>query len=498
MSKQFNDEFDRLRRRIRVWRFTVTALLVAVFASAILYTVSATYKRWRQQEEIKRQVELASQKKLQTDREHRKTRIQRDIKDLQLSGKVLMGTAQYERALSTFRQAAALIDKDTDPLSWADSQNHVAVALQRMAQFAEAIHLLEQVVQIRERELGPDAPELANALHNLARLFHDTNRLEEAEALMRRALAIKQMWYGVEHPNVVATLNNLAQLLHDTNRPGEAEALMRQVLAIDEKWYGAKNRQFASHLNGLAFLLMNTNRLDEAESLMRRALAIDEQTHQIDHPETDANLSNLAKLLRATNRLKEAEAVMRRSLAIDERVYGIDHPNVASNLNALPHILMDSKRLSEAEPLLRRALKIDELALGTEHPTVAIRLNSLGLLLQDTNRLEEAESMMRRAVQIFVTFLRTNGHEHQHMHAGIENYKLLLKELGRNDDEIDQQLSEIMNAKTIEKRMSKVNRLQPSTFCVRHSIFRPLQPFSRTVSRGIVMQQTDDTAMTTR
>ena len=51
---------------------------------------------------------------------------------------------------------------------------------------------------------------------------------------MRRALAIDETSFGPDHPNVASDLNNLAQLLQATNRLAEAEPLMRRALAIDE------------------------------------------------------------------------------------------------------------------------------------------------------------------------------------------------------------------------------------------------------------------------
>ena len=49
---------------------------------------------------------------------------------------------------------------------------------------------------------------------------------------MRRALAIDEASYGPDHPNVAIRLNNLAQLLQATNRLGEAEPLSRRCLEI--------------------------------------------------------------------------------------------------------------------------------------------------------------------------------------------------------------------------------------------------------------------------
>ena len=63
-------------------------------------------------------------------------------------------------------------------------------------------------------------------------MLQATNRLAEAEPLMRRALAIDEKSYGPEHPDVAIDLNNLAQLLQATNRLAEAEPLMRRTVLI--------------------------------------------------------------------------------------------------------------------------------------------------------------------------------------------------------------------------------------------------------------------------
>ena len=51
---------------------------------------------------------------------------------------------------------------------------------------------------------------LATGLNNLALLLQDTNRRGEAEPLYRRALAIGEASFGPDHPDVANRLNNLA------------------------------------------------------------------------------------------------------------------------------------------------------------------------------------------------------------------------------------------------------------------------------------------------
>jgi tetratricopeptide (TPR) repeat protein len=252
--------------------------------------------------------------------------------------------------------------------------------LDAKADYAEAEQLKRRALAIGENSYGPDHPNLAVRLNNLALLLFRMNRLAEAEPLYRRALAIDENSYGPDHPNLGTRLNNLAQLLQDTDRLAEAEPLMQRALAIDEKNFGPNHPGVAIDLNNLAVLLKVTDRHAEAEPLIRRALAVLEKSVKRDHPDVASALNNLATLLQDTNRFAEAEPLMRRALAIDERSYGPDHRNVAIRLNNLSQLLQATNRLAEAEPLMRRALAILHTSLGPDHPsTVTVRNNLVAL-----------------------------------------------------------------------------------------------------------------------
>ena len=54
---------------------------------------------------------------------------------------------------------------------------------------------------------------MAIRLNNLAVVLQDTDRLTEAEPPLRRALEIDEKSYGPDHPEVATRLSNLAQLL---------------------------------------------------------------------------------------------------------------------------------------------------------------------------------------------------------------------------------------------------------------------------------------------
>ena len=84
----------------------------------------------------------------------------------------------------------------------------------------------------RGGDCGADRAAVQSARHVCSTRRRTTPRPSRS---MRRALAIDEESYGPDHPNVAIRLNNLAHLLQATNRLAEAEPLMRRALAIDEK-----------------------------------------------------------------------------------------------------------------------------------------------------------------------------------------------------------------------------------------------------------------------
>jgi tetratricopeptide (TPR) repeat protein len=269
-----------------------------------------------------------------------------------------------EYALKVVEQFTQFEEEDIESwLIWDLMRPH----MDRVTKYAEALGIYSPTTLLMMR---------------LATLLKIKALYREAELLVRRVLKIEEDSFGPQHPNVARELGNLAILLQATNRLPEAESLMRRSLQIDEASFGPQHPNVAIRLNNLAQLLHATDRLSEAEPLMRRALQIDEASFGPQHPNVARNLNNLAQLLQDTNRLSEAEPLMRRALQIDEDSFGPQHPEVAMDLNNLARLFQATNRLSETEPLMRRALEISEMSLGTEHPKTQLVRGNLDLLLE--------------------------------------------------------------------------------------------------------------------
>jgi Tfp pilus assembly protein PilF len=66
--------------------------------------------------------------------------------------------------------------------------------------YSPARPLFERALAINEKVLGPEHPDTATSLDNLAGVLHDRGELVGARSLLERALAIREKALGSEHP----------------------------------------------------------------------------------------------------------------------------------------------------------------------------------------------------------------------------------------------------------------------------------------------------------
>ena len=231
------------------------------------------------------------------------------LKNIQLS---------YAASATQYRQAARLVPQD-EALTQAAYLNAEGSAWIAAGQYAEAQPPLEYALALREKGLGPEHPDVAVSLNNLAEIYRAQGRYADAEPLHKRALALREKGLGPEHPQVAQSLNNLAILYYGQGRYADAEPHLKRALAILVKALGPEHPDIALSLNNLADLYYTQGRYADAEPLYQRALALREKALGPEHPDVAVNLSSLAELYRAQGRYADAESHFQRALAISEK-----------------------------------------------------------------------------------------------------------------------------------------------------------------------------------
>ena len=89
----------------------------------------------------------------------------------------------------------------------------------RLRRNIEAEPLLRRAIEIQEKALGANHPDLAKCLNNLAEVYQAESKYSE----------IDQESLGPDHPELNWILKNYAELLRLTNRSAEAKEMESKI-----------------------------------------------------------------------------------------------------------------------------------------------------------------------------------------------------------------------------------------------------------------------------
>ncbi len=116
-------------------------------------------------------------------------------------------------------------------IEW-DILTQEVASLYRNGQYDRAVVVAKKALEVAEKNAGPNHPDLATSLNNLALLYKDQGEYAQAERLYKRSLAIDEKALGPDYPDVAISLNNLAALYDTQGQYALAEPLFKRSLAI--------------------------------------------------------------------------------------------------------------------------------------------------------------------------------------------------------------------------------------------------------------------------
>ena len=207
----------------------------------------------------------------------------------------------YEKAIAVVESSRGA----EDPLLLPILENLTRLYMKEWA-FSKAIRTSRRICSIREKTLGPEDPDTASSLNQLATLYldsvrllprsdqspsiapnangeavrsasqtgsvddenapDDAGRLATAEALYRRVLAVQEKIFGAANNRLVDVLQNLGEVQHAEGQRDQAESYGRALRIIEES-FGKKDLKLAGPLQHMADLKVEEESYSEAGEL---------------------------------------------------------------------------------------------------------------------------------------------------------------------------------------------------------------------------------------
>ena len=272
--------------------------------------------------------------------------------------------------------------------------------LMKLGNYRQAYPYLQRALDIRENILGPEHPDTALSLHDLADLYFDQRDYEHAYSYLDRTIAIQRKALNAEHPDLAWSLHDLGVLYTTSGKYEQAESFFQQALSIYEKIYGPEHPKTAWILDDLAGSYTSQGLFDQARPLYDKVLAIRQKSLGPEHPDMAWILNDLANLYAYQKQYDQARPLYEQALTIRQKVLGPEHPDTATVLYNLAYFYADQGLYDEARPLYEQALAIRQKVLGPEHPDTAAVLNDLATLYANQAQYDQARPLYEQALAI--------------------------------------------------------------------------------------------------
>lgn len=279
--------------------------------------------------------------------------------------------------------------------------------------------LRERALEIRRAVYGTDNLFVASSLMDVGKIKRSQALPREAKAAYREAIEIQNRLLGRDHPDVAESMIFLADLEREyLDNESVAESLYVNALMIQRNTFGDEHPSLLHGLGNLSKLFSDRGEHTEAERLMRQSLSIRRKVFGPEHPATAEGIGHLAHELHRQGRLDEAERLYRESLELWEELHRPDHLTISGSLVVLGNLLVDKGEYEEADTLFERALKIRRLHLGENAGPLVI--GARARLHAHREDFHDAEKLYNRALLMLTADSPLQHNDVRRLHREME------------------------------------------------------------------------------
>jgi CHAT domain-containing protein/tetratricopeptide (TPR) repeat protein len=323
-------------------------------------------------------------------------------------GAYLCASAHYNEAESLFTLARQINTEIQGPECNDVARNTVNLAIlyKELGRYEEAIKSFHEALAIFRKNVDPHDAIIGTCLHNLCYTLWESGYLAEAGLACESSYTIWSKAYGTENPNIARNLSMRANIYYDQKRYHEAESLYTESLRIREKTLGPSHPEVATVLNGLSTVYWSTGQYDKSIEYLTRALDIWTESLGASHPRNAIALMNLADSYRHLGRKDESLAMLNKALNIVKAAYGENHPNIASIYSQMADLYFEEGDYNKAESLAEKTIELRQQFYGSQNPTLSSNERKLARILACKGEYSKSLEHYRRFLDFSQSFIR--------------------------------------------------------------------------------------------
>jgi tetratricopeptide (TPR) repeat protein len=239
--------------------------------------------------------------------------------------------------------------------------NKLGVVYTQMKDYDKALPAFETALAIKRKRYKQNAAGITIVVTNLGELYRRKKDWAKAEQLHLEAITDKELEFGPDHPTLIASLNDLALVFRDEKKLDEAIPHLTRAMELARKGTheGAKV-ELATTMHNMAEIHAGKGQLDQALPLYTEALEIRRKELGADHPYVAETLNSYANLLIAMGKFEDALPQFDEAIRIRKSEFGAADGRTLGSMSNKAIALDRLNRKDEAEALRAEVKRLRE------------------------------------------------------------------------------------------------------------------------------------------
>ena len=280
-------------------------------------------------------------------------------------------------------------------------------------------------------------PEMAAFYDELALLYDNMGKYNEALSLLLKALEMRKCILQEEHPDMVQSYTSIGLVYYELTEYDNALEYLNYALDLANKiWTGAFSFK-ADIYNNLGLVYRNIDEYEKAEDFYKRSLQIRKSIYPKNHPLVLAIKNNIAQVYASEKKYEEA-AVLYEMVVRDYCEGATEKEKESSFLATIYDNLSSTYRsLGKYKDAINACMKGRDMRrniFGEQSIDYALSLNNLALIYYEMDKLSEAQKFFEKALNIKKSVL---PEKHCHISIGYFNLGLVYDKLNQDSEALD-------------------------------------------------------------
>jgi serine/threonine-protein kinase len=265
---------------------------------------------------------------------------------------------------------------------------------------AAELHL-RAALDLRQKVLGPEHQDTAEAMTALSELLIQRGNYPEAESFANEAVAIYRKARASGDVNLIMftiALNDQGLARSDLARPADAEVSLREAIEVGSKLTGKERYVYGTAYHNLAGARRAQGDLDGAIANEEKAIEVFRQLSVRSTFDMGLSHANLAYYVMMKGDYARSESLFLEALSIYRESVGDTHINVSHALINLADNYYDQGKYQQAREAIDHAIKIQKQLLPEGNAQFGLSYFVLGKILTRTGDTRGGEDYLRRAL----------------------------------------------------------------------------------------------------